>query len=66
MSGTGLAGVSESPLNPGERVSIHVPPHGCEGGAEMQGSVVRCEARAVGEGSGFAVAIHLDPVAAAA
>lgn len=66
MSGTGVAGVSEWPLNPGERVSIHVPSHGGEGGAEMHGAVVRCVEQPSNQGGGFAVAIRLDPVAAAA
>ena len=61
LSYGGLCAVSDTPLAPGERVSVFVPSAGRGGGWNAYGRVVRCAP----SGMGYRVAVEFDPLPAA-
>lgn len=53
ISDTGLGVVAQQPLNLGTRVSVFFAPHGAEPGFDVNGVVVRCNAREAGHEVGL-------------
>ena len=58
----GLAGVSDVPLESGERISVYFPPQGASRGWDAHGRVIRC----FWNGNGYRVAVEFDPMPMAA
>lgn len=57
----GLSAISQTPLQPGERLSVFFPPEGTSRGWDAYGRVIRCAA----SGTGYRVAVEFDPLPAA-
>src|SRR5690349_6110098 len=58
----GLSAISDTPVNPGERLAVYFPPQGTRGGWDASGRVVRCAP----SGMGYRVAVEFDALPAAA
>ncbi len=59
----GLSGLSDKPLETGERVAVRFPPQGLgTGGWDAAGRVIRCSQSAMG----YRIAIEFDPLPQAA
>ena len=58
----GLSAISDTPVNPGERLAVYFPPQGTRGGWDAAGRVVRCSP----SGMGYRVAMEFDALPAAA
>ena len=58
----GLSAISDTPVNPGERLAVYFPPQGTRGGWDASGRVVRCAP----SGMGYRVAMEFDALPAAA
>jgi hypothetical protein len=61
LSAGGLCAVSDTPLSPGERVTVFFPPQGIKRGWDAYGRIIRCEPSALG----YRVAIEFDALPAA-
>ena len=57
----GLSALSDTPLAPGERVTVQVPSNGLSGSWAAYGRVIRCSP----SGMGYRVAVEFDPLPAA-
>ena len=57
----GLSALSDTPVAPGEHVSVSVPSNGLTGGWHAYGRVIRCTP----SGMGYRVAVEFDPLPAA-
>jgi hypothetical protein len=57
----GLSAISQTPLGPGERLTVFFPPQGTTRGWDAYGRVLRCEP----SGFGYRVAGEFDPLPAA-
>jgi len=58
----GLSGLSDLPLQAGERIAVFFPPHGSNRGWDAYGRVIRCDPCH----QGYRIAVEFDPIAAAA
>jgi hypothetical protein len=58
----GLSAISDTPVNPGERLAVYFPPQGTRGGWDASGRVIRCAP----SGMGYRVAMEFDALPAAA
>jgi hypothetical protein len=58
----GLSAISDTPVNPGERLAVYFPPQGTRGGWDASGRVIRCAP----SGMGYRVAVEFDALPAAA
>jgi hypothetical protein len=61
LSAGGLSAISDTPLYPGERVTVFFPPQGIKRGWDAYGRIIRCEPSALG----YRVAIEFDALPAA-
>jgi hypothetical protein len=61
LSAGGLSAISDTPLLPGERVTVFFPPQGIKRGWDAYGRIIRCEPSALG----YRVAIEFDVLPAA-
>ncbi len=59
MSNTGLAAISQEPVDPDTSIAVFFPPHGPEQGFDVYGRVVRCRPRDYGH----EIAIEFDHAA---
>src|SRR5262245_45866695 len=57
----GLSAISQTPLGPGERLTVFFPPQETNRGWDAYGRVLRCEP----SGFGYRVAVEFDPLPAA-
>jgi hypothetical protein len=58
----GLSAISDTPVNPGERLAVYFPPQGTRGGWDASGRVLRCSP----SGMGYRLAVEFDALPAAA
>jgi len=58
----GLAGMSNTPIGRGERITVFFPPEGPARGWDAYGRIIRCEPSHAG---GWRVAVAFDPLPAA-
>jgi hypothetical protein len=58
----GLSAISDTPVQPGERVAVYFPPQGSRGGWDASGRVIRCAP----SGMGYRVAVEFDALPLAA
>jgi hypothetical protein len=58
----GLSGISDMPLQAGERIAVFFPPQGIQRGWDAYGRVIRCSPCQ----QGYRVAVEFDPIAMAA
>lgn len=62
MSIGGLAAISQTPVQSGERVSVFFPPQGVQRGWDAYGRVIRCQPSTFG----YRIAVEFDPIPLAA
>jgi hypothetical protein len=62
MSAGGLAAISQTPVESGERVSVFFPPQGIQRGWDASGRVIRCTPSTFG----YRIAVEFDPISQAA
>jgi hypothetical protein len=58
----GLSAISQTPVGPGERISVFVPPQGIKKGWDAFGKVIRCQP----SGFGYRIAVEFEQMPLAA
>ena len=58
----GLSAISQTPVQPGERVGVFFPPQGIQRGWDAYGRVIRCQPSTFG----YRIAVEFDPIPLAA